>query len=217
MTEKITNTNLLHALNWRYATKRFDPDRKIPTEDWHALMQALVLAPASFGLQPFAYINVESQNVRTNLREHSWKQSQITDASHLIVFCTQISLSENDVARFIENTAKTRGTPLEKLAGYKDMMTGFVVKGMGAEKQKEWMARQLYIALGQLMTAAALVGIDTCAIEGLDPAKYDEILGLTQKNLRTVCALALGYRHHEDVYAQAKKVRKSTNELIITV
>jgi nitroreductase len=214
MTQPLSNADLLTQLHWRYAVKKFDPARRISDKDWQILEESLILSPSSFGLQPFSFIVVNDAQVRIKLREVSWKQSQVTDASHYMAFAIQEKITEEDVEKFFDRMITVRQVPAEKMAGYKSLIIGTVVKAMTPAMQQEWMARQLYIALGNLMTCAAVLGIDTCAMEGIDPLQYDEILGLKKQGHITKCGLALGYRHTEDAYANAKKVRMEKKDLI---
>ena len=209
-----TPTALLDALQWRYATKKFDPTRKIPATDWEALEQALVLTPSSYGLQPWKFLVITDPALKAKLRPASWNQAQIEDCSHLVVFLAQEDVAEGDVDRFIARIAEVRGATIESLAGYKGFMMGDLVNGPRHAVIGEWAARQVYIALGNYMTSAALLGIDTCPIEGLEPAKYDEILGLKGTGYHTLAACPAGYRSAEDKYAAAPKVRFETGDLI---
>lgn len=203
----LTPSQLLETLRWRYAVKQFDATRKIPSDAWSAIEEALVLSPSSYGMQPWRFVVVEDAAVRAKLRPVSWNQSQVTDASHYVVFATKAVVTEADVDAFVARTAEVRGVPAESLAGYRNMMVGDFVKGPRSKIQFEWAARQTYIALGNFMTACAAIGVDTCPMEGLDPAKYDEILDLPAQGFRTVCACAAGYRAATDKYAAAPKVR----------
>jgi nitroreductase len=205
---------LLTQLKWRYATKKFDPARKISAATWSSLEQALVLSPSSYGLQPYRFIVVIDPKLREALKPPAWGQPQVTDASHFVVFARKTTMSEADVTKFVNLTTDSRGMPRGSLQGYYDMMVGDLVKGPRSAWVNEWAARQAYIALGNLLTAAALLGVDACPMEGLDPAKYDEVLGLPAKGYSTVCACALGYRAADDKYATAKKVRYPAEELI---
>jgi nitroreductase len=198
---------LIEVLNWRYATKKFDAAKKISAETWKALEQSLVLAPSSYGLQPWKFIVVENPALREQLKAASWNQTQVTDASHFIVFTTKEKISEDDVHEFMNLNASTRGMPAEALKGYADMIIGDLVRGPRSAMIHSWAQRQSYIAMGFLMESAALLQVDTCAMEGLDPAAYDKILGLEGSGYKTVAAMAVGYRHAEDKYASAKKVR----------
>jgi nitroreductase len=212
--ETISTNTLLERLHWRYSTKKFDPAAKIHPTIWSALEEALVLSPSSYGLQPYRFIVVADPELRKRLRPVSWDQPQITDASHLVVFARKLAITEADVEKFLSLIAETRSTPRSALQPYHDMMVGDLVKGPRSAWVGEWAARQTYIALGNLLTSAALLGVDACPIEGLDPAKYDEILGLAAKGYGTTNVCALGYRAGDDKYATAKKVRFPSGELI---
>lgn len=209
-----TPTSLLDALQWRYATKKFDPTKKISAADWTALEQALILTPSSYGLQPWKFVVVTDPALKARLRPVSWNQSQIEDCSHLVVFAAQEDVTEADVDRFIARIAEVRGVAPESLAGYKGFMMGDLVNGPRHAVIGEWAARQTYIALGNFMTSAAVLGIDTCPIEGLDPAKYDEILGLRGTGYRTLAACPAGYRAADDKYATTPKVRFAAQDIV---
>jgi len=209
-----TPSDLLTQLRWRYATKRFDPTRTIPAEAWSALEHALVLAPSSFGLQPWKFLVVDDKNLRQQLRTASWGQSQVTDASHYVVIAGLRTTTEADVDRFLQCQSKVRGTPLESLAGYRKVLVDFLAKGWASKDLAAWNARQGYIALGQFMTAAAMLGIDTCPMEGLDMAAYDRVLGLDGSRYTTLCACAAGHRAADDKYASAPKVRFPHAEVV---
>ena len=212
--ETLSTNTLLVRLKWRYATKKFDAAKKIHSSIWSALEEALVLSPSSYGLQPYRFVVIAYPELRKKLRAVSWDQPQVTDASHFVVFARKLAMTEADVERFVGLIAETRGSARGSLQGYYDMMVGDLVKGPRSAWIEEWTARQTYIALGNLLTSAALLGVDACPMEGLDPAKYDEILGLTAKGYGTTNVCALGYRADDDKYAQAKKVRFPNNELI---
>jgi nitroreductase len=212
--EDMNPESLLSTLNWRYAVKKFDPSRKIEPNLWSALEQSLVLSPSSYGLQLWNFLVVENPNLREQLRTVSWNQSQVTDASHYVVITARESVTPGDVDRHLRRVAEVRGIPLESLGGYRAGVMGDVVEGPRSAIAASWAQRQTYIAMGFLMLAAAEMRIDTCPMEGLDPARYDEILGLKGSPYRTVAAVALGYRHPEDKYASAKKVRFPAMEMI---
>jgi nitroreductase len=208
----ITPEQLIQQLNWRYATKQFDPAKKIPETQWLALEQALILTPSSFGLQPWKFLVVKDPAVREQLKAASWKQSQITDASHLVVFAVKKENTAPDVEAYINSIASARQQPADSpgLAGLKKVILDY----NRTVPNHPWNANQTYIALGNFMTSAALLGIDTCPIEGLDPAKYDEILGLTGTNLATAMVCVAGYRSEGDKYATMAKIRFPKEELI---
>lgn len=206
--------DLVAALNWRYATKQFDPARKIPATEWKALEESLRLAPSSFGIQPWKFIVVETPELRVKLREASWGQAQVSEASHLVVLATKIAVDGPHLDRFIADTAKTRGATVESLAGYRKVMDNFLVGVAKAGKLESWAAKQVYIASGQFMAAAAVMGVDTCPLEGINPPKYDELLGLAGTGWATQMAIAAGYRSEADKYATAAKVRFPADEVI---
>ncbi len=206
---------LLTALRTRYATKKFDPARKISEADWKTLESSLVLAPSSYGLEPWKFHVIENPAIREKLRAASWNQTQVTDASHYVVFTFKKSVKESDVAELLERTSATRGVPIEALDGYRKVITGDLIHGPRSAVIAPWAGRQTYIALGFAMLSAAILGIDTCPMEGIDPAEYDRILGLEGSEYATVAGLALGYRHAEDRYADAKKVRKHVDQVIV--
>ncbi len=212
--QPIPPSTLLAAQQWRYATKQFDPTKKIPADQWSALEQALVLSPSSFGLQPWRFVVVSDPALRARLRGHSWGQSQVTDASHLVVFAARHPLDAGDIARFVARTAEVRGVPVESLKGFHDMMAGALLSRPRAALEA-WAERQCYLAFQNLMLSAALLGIDSCPLEGLDPKKYDEELGLPALGYATVAACALGYRAAGDKYATTPKVRFPADEVIL--
>lgn len=201
------------ALNWRYACKKFDPTKKIPADTWAALEQSLVLSPSSYGLQPWKFFVVENPAVREQLLPHSWGQRQIVDASHLVVFAVKINVNPADAERLIARTSAVRGIPADKLAGYKGMMVGSLTR-TPAPDIDVWMSRQVFIALGVFLTAAAMLNVDTCPMEGFVPEKYDEILGLTAKGYASRVVAPAGYRAADDVAATMAKVRYEAQELI---
>ncbi len=210
---EFTPESVVSALRWRYATKHFQADRKIPAETWAALEETLVLTPSSFGLQPWKFLVIENPDVRAALREKSWGQGQVTDASHLVVFATRTDVSQEDIDNWVSKLSEVQSTPAEALAPMKGMIEGFV-GSMPVEARQAWNTRQVYIALGQFMTAAALMGVDTCPLEGLDPSAYDEILGLKESGYATAVACAVGYRSESDHTAARPKARFDAGQLI---
>jgi nitroreductase len=207
--------DLVAALNWRYATKQFDPGRKIPAAEWMALEESLRLAPSSFGIQPWKFVVVESGELRAKLREVSWGQSQVTDGSHLVVLAVKQAVDAAHLDRYFADTAKTRGVAVESLGGFRKVIDGFVAGKAKAGQLEVWSAKQVYIAAGQFMAAAAVIGVDTCPLEGIDPSKYDELLGLAGSGWATQMAIAAGYRSTEDKYATTPKVRFPADEVIV--
>ena len=206
--------DLLASLQWRYATKLFDTTKTIPADTWRALEETLILTPSSFGLQPWRFIVITDPATKQKLRPVSWNQAQVTDCSHYVVFATLKKISEAEIDRFLAHTVETRGGTTEALAGYRSMMTGFLIHGAGSGFAQEWAARQAYIALGNFMTAAALLQVDTCPMEGFLPAEYDKILGLPDRGLTATVCCAAGYRSPECKYSKAAKVRFPHAEMV---
>jgi nitroreductase len=212
----ISAATLTDALRWRYATQKFS-DRKIPAETWTALEQSLVLAPSSAGLQPWKFVVVQDPETRKRLAAAAHKQTKPVECSHFVVFAVRKNLGGPDIDRFFDRVAEVRQVPLEDMKGHRDMITGAVDRARTAGHLDTWMSRQVYIALGQFMTSAALLGVDTCAMEGIEPAKFDEILGLDALGYASCCACAAGYRSAEDQRAGLPKVRFRTEDVILHI
>lgn len=202
--------------NWRYATKKFDATKKISAEDLKILKEAIRLSASSYGLQPYKVLLIENPEVRKQLQPVSWGQSQIVDASHLFVFANLTNVEASDIDEYMENTAKTRNIPLEALTGYADFMKSKITPLSLADK-RNWTSKQTYIALGNLLAAAADLKIDATPMEGFESEKYNEILGLDKLGLNASLVVPVGYRHEEDTYQHLSKVRKSTEELFVTI
>ena len=213
-THTLNPESLLTQLNWRYATKKFDPSKKIAADVWSALEQSLILTPSSFGLQPWKFIVITDIAVRQKLVPVSWDQTQPADCSHHVVFAVRKAVGEAEVDHFIDSIVAVRGVQKESLKGYRDIMAGFAGKAAKEGWLREWGIRQLYIALGNFMTSAAVLGVDTCPMEGISPADYDKILGLEGTEFETVVACAAGYRSTDDKYATTPKVRFPASEII---
>lgn len=204
-------------LKTRYATKRFDPARTIPADVWTKLEECLVLAPSSFGLQPWRFIVVTDKGVRAKLQGASWNQAQVGECSHHVVFAARATLTAADVERFMARTIEVRKVSAESVEAYKGLILGFVKNPPPGFDAHQWASKQAYIALGQFMASAAMMGVDTCPMEGLNPAQYDEILGLGATGYKTVMACAAGYRAADDKYAMAAKVRYAVEDVIVRV
>lgn len=202
--------------NWRYATKKFDATKKVSATDLETLKEAIRLSSSSYGLQLYKVIIVENQEIRAKLQPASWGQSQIVDASHLIIFANQTNVGEKEIDSYLKNMAQTRNLPIDALSGYGDFMKGAITPLTEGAKNI-WTAKQTYLALGNLLNAAAELKIDVTPMEGFDPKQYNEILGLDKLNLNTAVIAAVGYRHEEDATQHYKKVRKSNEDLFITI
>ncbi len=213
----IDRSQLLEQLNWRYATKQFDPNRKINAQDLATLEDVLQLTPSSGGLQPWKFIVVTDPDVRQRLRAASYGQAQVTDASHLIVFAAKKNFNEANVDAHINQVARAQGISPETLAPLRNMLVGGIVQSLDEKSRDAWARNQVYIALGNLLTSAALLGIDAAPMEGFDRAQYDQILGLSEQGLATAVVAAVGYRLPTDKYAQAPKVRFPKEEVFLKV
>ncbi|MDT0642488.1 NAD(P)H-dependent oxidoreductase [Zunongwangia sp. F363] len=202
----------IENLEWRYATKKFDQTRKIEAKDLEKLLKSIQLSASSYGMQPYEVLVVKDPEMRQKLQPVAFNQSQITEASHLIVFASLTSISEEHVDAYLDNISKIRDIQVEKLNGFKDMLANTVLK-QSASDQKAWAEKQAYIALGNLLSAAANYKIDACPMEGFDAVKFNEILGLKEKGLSATVIATIGYRSEKDVAQHAKKVRKNEKQL----
>jgi len=213
----IERHQLIDQLNWRYATKQYDPTRKISAADWATLEEALVLSPSSLGLQPWAFLVVDDPAVRAQLLLASYGQPQIVDASHLVVFATKANLGEADVDAHVRRTAEVRGISVESLAGLRTMALNAIVQGKTEAERRSWATNQTFIALGNFVTSAALLGIDATPMEGFEKSRYDDILGLKVRGLTTSVITTLGYRAANDKYATTPKVRFAREQVVLHV
>jgi nitroreductase len=209
-------SNFIKNANWRYATKKFDATKKVSEEDLKILKEAVRLSASSYGLQPYKIIFVENPELRAQLQPVAWGQSQITEASHLLVFANITNFGEAQIDAHINNVAATRGLPTDALKGYSDFMKSKITT-LPEEKRNVWTSKQTYIALSNLLNAAAELGIDVTPMEGFEPEKFNEILGLEALGLNASLVATIGYRHAEDVTQNYAKVRKSNEELFINL
>lgn len=208
---------LLQSLQWRYATKSFDRVREIPDEIWAALEEALRLTPSSYGLQPWKFLVIRNQEIKDSLVAASYGQVQVAECSHLLVIAVKPAVSLADVDRWIELIAETRGVPVDSLDFFRKMIIGDVVTGARSTDGLGWAKLQAYIALGNFMTSAALLGIDCCPMEGFVAKRYDEILGLEGRGLSTAVVCPAGYRAETDKHSHLPKARFSLEEVIETI
>lgn len=207
------NTFIDHQ-NWRYATKKFDNTKKVSSTDLEFLKESIRLSASSYGLQLYKVLIIEDADLRAKLLPAAYGQTQITDASHLIIFANQTNVSEVEIDAYLQNASETRGLPLEALAGYGSFMKG-AINPMPEDSKNIWTSKQTYIAMGNLLHAAAELKIDTTPMEGFNAAQFNEILGLDALNLNASVIVPIGYRHEEDDTQHYKKVRKSEKDLFI--
>ncbi|MDR2863881.1 MAG: NAD(P)H-dependent oxidoreductase [Puniceicoccales bacterium] len=210
----ITEKELLAALHARYAAKQFAPDRPIPDATWAALEETLVQTQSAFGLQPWKFLVIDSPELRHRLRPFSWDQSAVTDASKFVVFLARKHTNAADVGHYLDRIAQVRKVTPESLDGFRERILETLGASAASQKIGDWAARQLYIGLGQFTTAAALLGVDTCPIEGIEPEKYDAILELEGTPFTTVFTVAAGYGLPTDKYASLPKVRFPLSEVL---
>ncbi len=199
-------SKIIDDLNWRYATKTFDSSKNISEADLEKILEAFRLSASSFGLQPWKLFVVKDSDKKQALLEHSWFQKQVVDAPLHLVFARNNIDNETLVQEFINDISITRNVAIDSLEEYKQMMLGFLSR-MSVEEKNIWANKQIYIALGNIMTVLAEMKIDSCAMEGIVPSKYDEILGLTEKWFSTVVVMPIGYRASDDKYSALAKVR----------
>lgn len=203
---------LIENLKWRYATKKMDASKKVSQQNIDYIKEAVQLSASSYGLQPYTVIEIENPALREELKPFSWNQAQITDASHLFVFCNKVEVMTKDVDELIQLKAETNGIPIDKISGYGDFIKG-KLKEKSEIEMFHWTEKQTYIALSNAMNACAELQIDCTPIEGFESDKYNEKLGLSEKGLNACVVLAIGYRDKEDATQNSKKVRKPIESL----
>ncbi|MDF2430567.1 MAG: hypothetical protein JWP44_198 [Mucilaginibacter sp.] len=208
--------SLIDKLQWRYATKKFDHTKKLSAEQLETLLTAIQLAPSSYGLQSYKVLVVEDPETRERLREAAYGQSQLTEASQVLVFASKTTIDAELVTDFIGSVAKTREIGTEHLEAYKQVIMG-AVNNLAEDQKINWSHKQAYLALGVLLTTAAEMGVDACPMEGFAAGKFDEILGLKEKGLTTAVIATIGFRAAEDDFSKLAKVRRSKEELFIHV
>ncbi|MDB5155368.1 MAG: NAD(P)H-dependent oxidoreductase [Mucilaginibacter sp.] len=208
--------SLLDKLNWRYATKKFDETKKLNPDQLNALLDAVQLAPSSAGLQAYRIIVVENPEIKQKLRDAAYGQQQLTTASHIVIFAAETNLDGQYVKNYIDRIAETRGVDRANLEVFETNINNNVNR-MTDDLKIVWNHKQAYIALGVLVSAAADLGIDSCAMEGFDAAKFDEILGLKVLGLTTSVIAPIGFRAHDDALSTALKVRRPKEELFIHI
>ncbi len=204
----------IESLQWRYATKKFNPNKNLTSEKLHILKEAFNLTATSFGLQTITLLIIENKTLRNQLLAAAYNQRQVVDASHLLVFCISDTINEEHVDDLYDNIIHLRKTPETILEPYRNDLK-LMMQNMTKDEQQEWSIRQVYIAIGNLMTVCAVERIDSCPMEGFDRAKFDAILNLKEKGLKSVLLLPVGYRAEDDMFSEFKKVRKELKQSII--
>ena len=209
-------SNFINDAKWRYATKKFDVTKKVSTEDFEILKEAIQLSASSYGLQPYKVFIIENPEIRAKIQPVAWGQTQIVEASHLLVFANITNFGEAEIDAYIKNMSETRGIPVESVQGYADFMKSKITT-LPEEARNVWTAKQTYLALGNLLNAVAELKIDVTPMEGFEPAAVNEILGFDKLGLNASLLATIGYRHEEDATQHYAKVRKSNEELFINL
>ena len=207
-------SEIVNKLQWRYACKKFDPSKKLSKEKLNVLKEVFNLTATSYGLQPLKMLVIENQELKEQLVPMSMDQLQVRDASHVLVLCREAAMTSEYIINYFIRVEDTRNTPRTILDPFQEFLLSSF-----AEKEPEdialWMEKQAYLALGNLLTTCALEEIDACPMEGFEPSKYDDLLKLEEKGLRSVLVLPVGYRAEDDLYSSLKKVRRGVEEVII--
>lgn len=213
--EKMT-TSYLEALQWRYATKKFDPSKRVSETDLATLKEAIRLSASSYGLQPYSVLVISDKELREKLRPACWNQPQITDASHVFVFAGKKDFDHSLIDSYLELVSTTRNLPLDSLAGYGDFMKSKLLD-LPQPSKASWASHQAYLAAGNFLSAAAALNIDTCPMEGFEREAVDTLLNLPDRGLTTALIVPVGYRSESDQTQYYKKVRRTPEELFMTI
>jgi len=208
--------NIIESLEWRYAAKKFDDKKTLTQEQIQTLKTAFNLTATSYGLQPVKLVVLKNKNIQQQLVAYSWNQQQVAQASHVLVICTQDNINEEDIEKYFDLVKHTRNTPDEILNPFKDYLKTDI-SNKSENQLALWMKNQAYIALGNLLTVAAIEKIDSCPMEGFNPEKYDEILELKKYNLKSALVLPVGFRAEDDYMKDLKKVRKNITDVVIEI
>ena len=208
--------DIIKCLEWRYATKKFDPNKKLTEQQIDVLKKAFNLTATSFGLQPVKMVVIENKELQEKIVEHSYFQRQVADASHLLVLCYDELTSSDDINAYFDLEKELRGTSEEIIAPFRKQLIE-MYQNKSLEEIQQSAIYQAYIIIGNLMTVCAIEEIDCCPLEGFVPSKIDELLELKKMNLKSVLMLPVGYRAEDDVMSTMKKVRKPLSDIIINI
>lgn len=209
-------SQIIEALQWRYATKKFDANRTLPNHKIAVLKEAFNLTASSFGLQPVRLLIIHNQEIQDKLVSLSMEQQQVADASHVLVFCIEKNIDKAYIESYFKNVQETRNTPDEILQPFRDYLYGHF-EAETLDDITSWATKQAYLAMGNLLTICALEKIDACPMEGFAPEGYDTLLGLSEKGLSSVLAMPIGFRADDDMFAGFKKVRKTLKDAVIDI
>ena len=207
---------IIHHLQWRYATKKFNPDKVLEPSKLNVLKEAFNLTATSYGLQPIRLVIVQNKSIQEQLMEASWNQKQVRDASHILILCTEQNIDSHFIRNYFNRVKEIRKTPEDILTPFENFLIEDFEK-KSADQIQNWATQQAYLALGNLLTVCAAEGIDSCPMEGFKPETYSQILGLQKHQLNPVLVLPVGYRADDDMFADFKKVRKKIHESILDI
>lgn len=208
--------DILKALNWRYATKSFDVEKTIPEPQIQAIKEAFNLTPMSYGLQPVKLLVISNQELQNKLLDATYNQKQVTTASHVLVICIEKDINQHFIENYFDLVKQIRHTPEDILKPYKE----FLIDDFGKKDKnqtKQWAINQAYLALGNILTVCAVQKIDACPMEGFQPTKYAEILGLDTNDIEPVLVMPIGYRHKNDQFSGFEKVRRPLEETVVDI
>jgi nitroreductase len=208
--------DLIKSLQWRYATKKFDNKRVIAQRDMATIKEAFNLTASSYGLQPVRLMVVNNKAIQTQLVPFSMNQQQVAQASHLLVFCVETQIDETYIRAYFERVKTIRQTPDQVLDGFRQHILDSFAQS-SKEDIRVWAFKQAYLAMGNLLTVCATLGIDACPMEGFEPEKYDTFFDLASKGLQSALIMPIGYRAKDDMFSSLKKVRKSLNESVFEI
>lgn len=206
--------SVVESLKWRASVRKYDVHKKVSDQDLEALLEAGNLTASSMGLQPFKIVVVSNPELKEQLVPLSYGQQQVGEASHVLVFAIETNVNAQTIDNYIERAMELRNLPASALEGYKNSINGYI-SSMDEDAKRTWATKQTYIALGTVMTAAADLKIDSCAMEGFEPAAYQKLLKLDEENLMPVVILPIGYRSEEEVMASLPKVRKARENFVL--
>lgn len=210
------SSNTIELLQWRYATKKFDASKILSKEKLNVLKETFNLTATSFGLQPLKLVVVSNKDLKEKLMPLTYNQTQVRDASHVLILCIESKINEDFIVEHFKRVAGIRNTPRTILEPFeKNLIASFTEKDQA--EIRDWMINQLYLTLGALLTVCAVEKIDACPMEGFQSVKYDKLLGLDKKGLESVIILPVGYRDESDFFINLKKVRRGVDELVITL
>jgi len=207
--------NIIEKLKWRYATKKFDDKAIIASNKIDIIKDAFNLTATSYGMQPVTLLIIKDKALQKELVKHSKNQQQVSQASHLLVFCIS-SINVVTITEYFDRVKSIRNTPDEILNPFKDYLLDSFSKKT-SDEIRDYCVKQAYLAMGNLLTVCAIEDIDACPMEGFDPPAYNELLSLKEKGLESVLAMPIGYRAEDDMFASFKKVRKEINDIIIEI